>query len=764
AYVRPMFIVNYAAGDGVADVDLISFDRVANSADLLQSGNWADLPASGADVTANNIALNTSNVGDVSAADAEASILGQFLEVYNGSSGEQLPDGQFKAHLNIANNSAATEWFKIGQFHLNGNYNNISVSGIINWGGTAARSYQSSRIHAIFSVNTDHTTLSYSELNYSGDANLEDYLQFRTEIVSGKTYVYMYAKLTAYKQIIADLIWSKNGSKVVADTWINQAQENTADGLGATDPGNTTHGWSRNYEIGATLGADWQINIDNQPLNLASLTGLEAILNGDISIGADGLLAGAGGGQVTLPGIGFTGDTNATYNIGALADLNTISWDLHIPDIPANLDVLNGDESLDNEAVSYDNYAPIAYNNQYDFNGTSYQSIGEKIAIADIGLKVGDTITCSADVWSDNGQNLRASIRFHDATTYLSRQESSGSAATQPTRLYVTATIPANTVYIDFGADNPSYTTGSGISNQHWRRGHLYKGSANLPYAPARDIGAKARADWTTDVDFRPDNLVALGGAESIQNSQIQLNPDGSLYDNESATSLGALTIWTLGFLGDLDADITKENQFVSRHSWSFRNSLAGWTFTDLTTTLNAERIVATSTSADPKITLAGLSINGLLQNKVLVRMKLNGASWQGDLYYTTGTHGYSASYRKNVAKPTSGQWVTLVFDMQDLTAGGTDWVSNTITGLRFDFNTVIGDSVEIAWIAVGNYAADPLLENEIEFGANVTETRTSLNTSNVGAIAATDVDGTILSAGKLVTSVGIQQVAGSSI
>lgn len=50
----------------------------------------------------------------------------------------------------------------------------------------------------------------------------------------------------------------------------------------------------------------------NQPANLAALTGTEAIKNSLVSIGANGALAGAGGGQVTIGGLGFTGDLNAT--------------------------------------------------------------------------------------------------------------------------------------------------------------------------------------------------------------------------------------------------------------------------------------------------------------------------------------------------------------------------------------------------------------------------------------------------------------------
>jgi hypothetical protein len=53
----------------------------------------------------------------------------------------------------------------------------------------------------------------------------------------------------------------------------------------------------------ATLGATWSSNVAGRPGNLAGLTGGEGILNSGVSVGANGTLFGAGGGQVTFPGI-----------------------------------------------------------------------------------------------------------------------------------------------------------------------------------------------------------------------------------------------------------------------------------------------------------------------------------------------------------------------------------------------------------------------------------------------------------------------------
>lgn len=76
---------------------------------------------------------------------------------------------------------------------------------------------------------------------------------------------------------------------------------------------------------------------DADTVNLAStgsggVTGLlptgnaaTGLRNSGISINADGSIVGAGGGQVTIGGLGYTGALNATRNTGALADQDTVN-------------------------------------------------------------------------------------------------------------------------------------------------------------------------------------------------------------------------------------------------------------------------------------------------------------------------------------------------------------------------------------------------------------------------------------------------------
>lgn len=77
-------------------------------------------------------------------------------------------------------------------------------------------------------------------------------------------------------------------------------------------------------------GADWS-KTARRPANIASLTGSEGILNGAISLNANGTINGAGGGAVTIGGLGYTGALNATKN--------TVTRSASAPSSPTDGDV-----------------------------------------------------------------------------------------------------------------------------------------------------------------------------------------------------------------------------------------------------------------------------------------------------------------------------------------------------------------------------------------------------------------------------------------
>lgn len=149
---------------------------------------------------------------------------------------------------------------------------------------------------------------------------------------------------------------------------------------------------------------------------------------------------------------------------------------------------------------------------------------------------------------------------------------------------------------------------------------------------------------------------------------------------------------------------------FVATRRWEFRSSLENFTVSQISANLLADSVELFSTGSDPILTSAsGLNISGAVHNKIQVRIKRKaGSSWDGTVYYaTTGRPSMSGSYAKTIADGTVlNQWVTLEWDMSALTSGGTDWLSSTISQMRFDFGASSSDVFEIDWISVGRYSS----------------------------------------------------------
>ena len=106
-------------------------------------------------------------------------------------------------------------------------------------------------------------------------------------------------------------------------------------------------------------------------------------------------------------------------------------------------------------------------------------------------------------------------------------------------------------------------------------------------------------------------------------------------------------------------------------------------------------------------------------QNQIIrIRYKwISGTAGNGEIFYATSGHGYSGSYYKNYALNTDGEYHTLVLDMSNLNSGGTDWVDNDITAIRFDLINITPVVIDIDWIAVGgNGWGTQYFENDVAF------------------------------------------------
>ncbi len=138
---------------------------------------------------------------------------------------------------------------------------------------------------------------------------------------------------------------------------------------------------------------------------------------------------------------------------------------------------------------------------------------------------------------------------------------------------------------------------------------------------------------------------------------------------------------------------------------YNFQNSNEGFSTLHCSITTNTNSITVTTTASDPQI-IKTLAFYGGQYPIVRVKIKSPGTnSWQGTLYYTTGSHSYSNSYCKTISSdPTGEGYVIIEFDMSSLTAGGNDWITNEITAIRFDFgDNQIGEKFEIDYISIRN-------------------------------------------------------------
>lgn len=138
---------------------------------------------------------------------------------------------------------------------------------------------------------------------------------------------------------------------------------------------------------------------------------------------------------------------------------------------------------------------------------------------------------------------------------------------------------------------------------------------------------------------------------------------------------------------------------------WDFATSTESWSGTNASLSVINGVLRVSPSGSDPQLSRTGLSING--QRDYIVRAKvrrISGSSWDGQLLYTTGGHGFSTSYRKTIANPFTrdNEWIICEWDMSALSAGGSDWRSGTITGLRFDLSANSSSIYEVEWIEVG--------------------------------------------------------------
>ena len=147
-------------------------------------------------------------------------------------------------------------------------------------------------------------------------------------------------------------------------------------------------------------------------------------------------------------------------------------------------------------------------------------------------------------------------------------------------------------------------------------------------------------------------------------------------------------------------------------------------------------------------------------QNQIIrIRYKwISGTAGSGEIFYATSGHNYDGGYYKSYDLNTDGEYHTLVLDMSNLNSGGTDWIDNDITAIRFDLINITPVVIDIDWIAVGgNGWGTQYFENDVAFmnGDVGIGTTSPLNKTHI--VGPTLTRGTETSYGLAVSDIGDQ-------
>jgi hypothetical protein len=177
---------------------------------------------------------------------------------------------------------------------------------------------------------------------------------------------------------------------------------------------------------------------------------------------------------------------------------------------------------------------------------------------------------------------------------------------------------------------------------------------------------------------------------------------------------------------------------FMAERLWNFNNSTEFWSSSGMSSVVaNPSYVRTVSSGVDPYYVSPTLSINGAVFTKVRVRLRrMSGSAFALQCFYRTSGHGYVGTHYKELPALTvaAGVWAVIEFDMANLTAGGTDWVSNTITGIRLDLGEFSGDTYDLDWVAIGSTAPGSY---GATFGVNISGQAT---TADIALNAVSDV------------------------
>lgn len=223
--------------------------------------------------------------------------------------------------------------------------------------------------------------------------------------------------------------------------------------------------------------------------------------------------------------------------------------------------------------------------------------------------------------------------------------------------------------------------------------------AAILTVEQARVDGDEALAERVTSLEAKVD--VGESSVSALINQEAEAR----------ATADAAFTSMQTTLQSAVDAGTT----WRPKHTWNFNGTDDGFTTGgSATLTVGSKLLTWAPTVTNPTLNRALTGAEqyvGATATKVRARIRRASGTgaWEGTCFYSTAGHGASTSFRKTISAPADLSVFTIVeWDMAALTAGGTDYVDNTITVLRIDLSSDAGGTWEIDWIAVGESVVVP--------------------------------------------------------
>ncbi len=185
------------------------------------------------------------------------------------------------------------------------------------------------------------------------------------------------------------------------------------------------------------------------------------------------------------------------------------------------------------------------------------------------------------------------------------------------------------------------------------------------------------------------------------------LTGDGKPADNATVgAQLGTNLTGENGNNLGRDEVLNVAGAFAANLTYTFDdNTFSGFSGNGATLAAANGILSVTATNNDPLLYLT-LSKPGKDVSIIRARMrpKADNQSWQGQIYYGNGVHSDSEAYTKIIANPgfRKDEWRIVEWDMNNLTAGGSDYIDGNIVRIRFDFANATGEVWEIDWIQLG--------------------------------------------------------------